>query len=179
MCLCKLAFILKVFFNHIIWLTLTQGGVSAVSGHMTRKMWGLIPVLDCSQLLRLCPSQCKPFVCPITTSDPQVDSAHRTMSGKTHRFAFAASYTLSHSTPEPGLSGPDQTTEDGWNIAKLLKRCRKHTCCGISWFFFFILMLRRLMGLASTVWAVTAAGGVGDADGWFNELLQPFGAKWS
>ncbi|XP_023118277.1 glycogenin-1-like [Amphiprion ocellaris] len=47
---------------------------------MTRKMWGLIPVLDCSQLLRLCPSQCKPYVCPITTPDPRVDSSQRTMS---------------------------------------------------------------------------------------------------
>uniref|UniRef100_A0A4W6DZQ3 glycogenin glucosyltransferase n=1 Tax=Lates calcarifer TaxID=8187 RepID=A0A4W6DZQ3_LATCA len=46
---------------------------------MTRKMWGLIPVLDCSQLLRLCPSQCKPSVLPITASDPRADSAHRTM----------------------------------------------------------------------------------------------------
>ncbi|KAM3594211.1 uncharacterized protein V6R79_004285 [Siganus canaliculatus] len=41
---------------------------------MTRKMWALIPVLDCSQLLKLCPSQCKLSICPITTpaswSDP-------------------------------------------------------------------------------------------------------------
>uniref|UniRef100_A0A668V787 glycogenin glucosyltransferase n=2 Tax=Oreochromis aureus TaxID=47969 RepID=A0A668V787_OREAU len=47
---------------------------------MTRKMWGLIPVLDCSQLLRFCPSQCKPFVFPITTPDPWVDPPKRTMS---------------------------------------------------------------------------------------------------
>ncbi|XP_056248922.1 glycogenin-1a [Seriola aureovittata] len=47
---------------------------------MTRKMWGLIPVLDCSQLLRLCPSQCKPCAFPITTPDPRVDSPQRTMS---------------------------------------------------------------------------------------------------
>ncbi|XP_047467066.1 glycogenin-1a [Mugil cephalus] len=48
---------------------------------MTRKMWGLIPVLDYwSQLLRLCPSQCKPFVCSITTPDARVDSPQRTMS---------------------------------------------------------------------------------------------------
>lgn len=45
-------------------------------------MWGLIPVLDCSQLLRFCPSQCKPFVFPITTPDPWVDPPKHTMSGK-------------------------------------------------------------------------------------------------
>ncbi|KAM7403383.1 hypothetical protein PAMA_004029 [Pampus argenteus] len=43
-------------------------------------MWGLIPVLDCSQLLRLCSSQCKPAVCSITTPDPQADSSQLTMS---------------------------------------------------------------------------------------------------
>ncbi|GLD47881.1 glycogenin-1-like protein [Lates japonicus] len=42
-------------------------------------MWGLIPVLDCSQLLRLCPSQCKPSVLPIRAPDPRADSPHRTM----------------------------------------------------------------------------------------------------
>ncbi|XP_040915959.1 glycogenin-1-like [Toxotes jaculatrix] len=47
---------------------------------MTRKMWGLIPVLDCSQLLRLCPSQCKPSVIPIATSDPRAHSPQPTMS---------------------------------------------------------------------------------------------------
>ncbi|KAM7376133.1 hypothetical protein PAMP_005879 [Pampus punctatissimus] len=47
---------------------------------MTRKMWGLIPVLDCSQLLKLCSSQCKPAVCSITTPDPRADSSQRTMS---------------------------------------------------------------------------------------------------
>ncbi|XP_056915540.1 glycogenin-1-like [Takifugu flavidus] len=47
---------------------------------MTRKMWDLIPVLDCSQLLKLCPSQCKLLICPITTSGAWVDSARRTMS---------------------------------------------------------------------------------------------------
>ncbi|XP_075964798.1 glycogenin-1-like [Anarhichas minor] len=47
---------------------------------MTRKMWGLIPVLDCSQLLSLCATQCKPSVCPITTSAPRVDSPLHTMS---------------------------------------------------------------------------------------------------
>ncbi|XP_026158369.1 glycogenin-1-like isoform X2 [Mastacembelus armatus] len=47
---------------------------------MTRKMWGLIPVLDCSQLLRFCPWQCKPSVCPIATLNPRVDSPHHAMS---------------------------------------------------------------------------------------------------
>ncbi|XP_032356128.1 glycogenin-1 isoform X1 [Etheostoma spectabile] len=47
---------------------------------MTRKMWGLIPVLDCSQLLSLCPSQCKPSICPIRTPWPRVDAPHHTMS---------------------------------------------------------------------------------------------------
>lgn len=61
------------------------GGVSAVSGHMTRKMWDLIPVLDCSQLVKLCPSQFKLLICPIKTSGPWVDSARRTMSGKSRR----------------------------------------------------------------------------------------------
>ncbi|XP_049918174.1 glycogenin-1-like isoform X2 [Epinephelus moara] len=42
-------------------------------------MWGLIPVLDCSQLLRLCPSQCKPSVRPITTPGPLLDSPHHIM----------------------------------------------------------------------------------------------------
>ncbi|KAK5857672.1 hypothetical protein PBY51_010900 [Eleginops maclovinus] len=42
---------------------------------MTRKMWGIIPVLDCSQLLSLCPSQCKPSI-----ATPKADSPHPTMS---------------------------------------------------------------------------------------------------
>lgn len=62
-----------------------KGGVSALGGHMTRKMWDLIPVLDCSQLLKLCPSQCKLLIYPITTSGPRVDSARRNMSGKSRR----------------------------------------------------------------------------------------------
>ncbi|XP_068607639.1 glycogenin-1-like [Brachionichthys hirsutus] len=33
-------------------------------------MWGLIPALDCSQLLKLCPSQ---STVPVTTHDPRVD----------------------------------------------------------------------------------------------------------
>uniref|UniRef100_A0A8D3AW02 glycogenin glucosyltransferase n=2 Tax=Scophthalmus maximus TaxID=52904 RepID=A0A8D3AW02_SCOMX len=37
-------------------------------------MWSLIPVLNCAQLLRLCPSQCKPPVVRITTGDPRADS---------------------------------------------------------------------------------------------------------
>ncbi|XP_041668848.1 glycogenin-1a [Cheilinus undulatus] len=47
---------------------------------MTRKMWGLIPVLDCSQLLKLCPSQCKLSIYPFTTPAPRADSPQRTMS---------------------------------------------------------------------------------------------------
>ncbi|KAM6912367.1 glycogenin-1-like [Xenentodon cancila] len=43
-------------------------------------MWGLIPVLDCSQLLRFCPSQCKPSICSIPTAEPRVDPPQRTMS---------------------------------------------------------------------------------------------------
>lgn len=58
------------------------GGVSAVSGHMTRKMWDLIPVLDCSQLLKLCPSQCKPSVCLTATPGPRSDRPQRAMAGK-------------------------------------------------------------------------------------------------
>ncbi|KAK1893550.1 Glycogenin-1 [Dissostichus eleginoides] len=42
---------------------------------MTRKMWGLIPVLDCSQLLSLCPSQYKPSI-----ATPKADSPPPTMS---------------------------------------------------------------------------------------------------
>ncbi|XP_034000278.1 glycogenin-1a isoform X1 [Trematomus bernacchii] len=42
---------------------------------MTRKMWGLIPVLDCSQLLSLCPSQYKPSI-----ATPKADSPPHTMS---------------------------------------------------------------------------------------------------
>uniref|UniRef100_A0A673CFA0 glycogenin glucosyltransferase n=2 Tax=Sphaeramia orbicularis TaxID=375764 RepID=A0A673CFA0_9TELE len=33
-------------------------------------MWGLIPVLNCSQLLSFCPSQCKPSASSIRTPDP-------------------------------------------------------------------------------------------------------------
>ncbi|CAN9502448.1 unnamed protein product [Ophioblennius macclurei] len=44
-------------------------------------MWDLIPALDCSQLLLLCPSRCKPLVLlPITTPDPWVDPRPSTMS---------------------------------------------------------------------------------------------------
>ncbi|XP_034051469.1 glycogenin-1-like isoform X2 [Thalassophryne amazonica] len=46
---------------------------------MTRKMWGLIPVLDCSQLMSFCPSQCKPSICPSTTPGLQPDSPQHTM----------------------------------------------------------------------------------------------------
>lgn len=40
----------------------------------------MIAVLDCSQLLKLCPSQCKLSILPITTPAPRVDSPQRTMS---------------------------------------------------------------------------------------------------
>lgn len=63
--------------------------MSAVSGHMTRKMWDLIPVLDCSQLLKLCPSQCKPSVCPTATPGPRSDRPQRAMAGK-HRAGTSA-----------------------------------------------------------------------------------------
>ncbi|KAM6917339.1 glycogenin-1-like isoform 2-T2 [Lycodopsis pacificus] len=59
---------------------------------MTRKMWGLIPVLDCSQLLSLCATQCKPSVCPITTSAPRVDPPLHTMSDQ----AFVTLATNDH-----------------------------------------------------------------------------------
>ncbi|XP_004082220.1 glycogenin-1 [Oryzias latipes] len=47
---------------------------------MTRKMWGFIPVVDCSQLLRFWPSQCKPSASVITTHTLRVDSSQRIMS---------------------------------------------------------------------------------------------------
>uniref|UniRef100_A0A1A8IG03 glycogenin glucosyltransferase n=1 Tax=Nothobranchius kuhntae TaxID=321403 RepID=A0A1A8IG03_NOTKU len=43
-------------------------------------MWDLIPVFDCSQLLRLCPSQCKPLLCPIPNLNPRVEPLQTTMS---------------------------------------------------------------------------------------------------
>ncbi|TKS86880.1 Glycogenin-1 [Collichthys lucidus] len=43
-------------------------------------MWGLIPVLKCSQLLKLCAPQCKPSVCATTTPALRADSPLRTMS---------------------------------------------------------------------------------------------------
>lgn len=76
------------------------GGVADVSGHMGRKMWGLIPVFDCSELLLLCPSHCKPAVRPIPTTDSPVDSPRRTMSGKTRRAARDAAL---HGTSHPDL----------------------------------------------------------------------------
>lgn len=83
-----------------------EGGVSADCDHMTRKMWDLIPVLDCSQLLKLCPSQCKPSACPITTPGPRTDSPRRTMSGRTHRGPpTPASVTM---IPEHGRFGSRQ-----------------------------------------------------------------------
>lgn len=64
---------------------LNAGGVSCLGGHMTRKMWGFIPVVDCSQLLRFWPSQCKPSASVITTHTLRVDSSQRIMSGKSQR----------------------------------------------------------------------------------------------
>ncbi|XP_029937618.1 glycogenin-1-like [Myripristis murdjan] len=43
-------------------------------------MWGLIPVLDCSQLLSLCPPHCKPSSRPSRPADPRADSPQRAMS---------------------------------------------------------------------------------------------------
>ncbi|XP_053701587.1 glycogenin-1a [Synchiropus splendidus] len=43
-------------------------------------MWGLIPALDCSQLLGLCPSNWKLSFCSSTTLGPWTDSPRRTMS---------------------------------------------------------------------------------------------------
>lgn len=62
-----------------------EGGVCPVTGHVTRNMSGLIPALDCSQLLNLCAAQCKPSARHVTTPAPQVDSPRRTMSGKKPR----------------------------------------------------------------------------------------------
>ncbi|KAF7657477.1 hypothetical protein LDENG_00026460 [Lucifuga dentata] len=47
---------------------------------MTRKMWGLIPVLDCYQLFSLCPSQCKPSIWHPSTPRLREDSPQRIMS---------------------------------------------------------------------------------------------------
>ncbi|XP_071381140.1 glycogenin-1-like isoform X1 [Centroberyx affinis] len=47
---------------------------------MTRNMWDLIPVLNCSQLLSLCPQHSKPSSRPSRPPDPRADSPQRTMS---------------------------------------------------------------------------------------------------
>ncbi|CAB1433195.1 unnamed protein product [Pleuronectes platessa] len=47
---------------------------------MTRKMWGFIPVLNCSQLLSFCPPQSRPSVIRIATPDLRENSLQRTMS---------------------------------------------------------------------------------------------------
>ncbi|KAM3871148.1 glycogenin-1-like [Diretmus argenteus] len=47
---------------------------------MTQNMWDLIPVLDCSQLLNLCPSHCKASNCPVRPPEPRADAPQRTMS---------------------------------------------------------------------------------------------------
>ncbi|XP_019960610.1 glycogenin-1-like isoform X2 [Paralichthys olivaceus] len=46
---------------------------------MTRKMWGFIPVLNCSQLLSFCPSQSRPSVLRTATPDLRANSPQRTM----------------------------------------------------------------------------------------------------
>ncbi|XP_061598884.1 glycogenin-1a [Cololabis saira] len=43
-------------------------------------MWGLIPVLDCSQLLRLCPPHCHPSIRSSPIPEPRVAPPPRTMS---------------------------------------------------------------------------------------------------
>lgn len=91
---------------------------------MTRKMWDLIPVLDCSQLLKLCPSQCKLLICPITTSGAWVDSARRTMSGKSRRGSDRPPLT-----PKHGHFGTDRTVlrELFWKIHREFNQgCTKH-----------------------------------------------------
>lgn len=93
-------------YNFYTTQTRTQGGVSAVSSHMTRKMWGLIPVLDCSQLLKLCPLQCKPSVCPITTPAAREDPPHHTMSGKKHRGSADTHSRRTDTGTRPLRTGP-------------------------------------------------------------------------
>lgn len=83
---------------HVLFLR--TGGVSTVTGHMTRKMWGLIPVLDCSQLLSLCPSQYKPSI-----ATPKADSPPQIMSGKILRGSATLTAANWHWNPArfPGL----------------------------------------------------------------------------
>ncbi|KAF0044049.1 hypothetical protein F2P81_003207 [Scophthalmus maximus] len=79
-------------------------------------MWSLIPVLNCAQLLRLCPSQCKPPVVRITTGDPRADSPPQrsTMSGEYHRGPLRQHSHSRHTdtgtpTPEHSHRGADRT----------------------------------------------------------------------
>ncbi|MEQ2164677.1 hypothetical protein GOODEAATRI_009149 [Goodea atripinnis] len=74
-------------------------------------MWGLIPVFDCSQLLLLCPSQCKPSVRSIPTTDARVDSPQPTMSGKIKR-GSGRSFVRSGASASRPLSGPDRSCGD-------------------------------------------------------------------
>lgn len=69
-------------------------------------MWGLIPVLDCSQLLRFCPSQCKPSASVFATHALRVDSPQRTMSGKTQR---ARPHGGTRTSALPNISGDFRT----------------------------------------------------------------------
>ncbi|XP_041828562.1 glycogenin-1a [Melanotaenia boesemani] len=75
-------FVTLIIINKVLYQeTANARGVSAVSGHVTRKMWALITVLDCSQLLRLLPYAVQTVrQPPVPTLDPQVDSPLSTMS---------------------------------------------------------------------------------------------------
>lgn len=109
-----------------LWRLRHRGACQLSSGHMTRKMWDLIPVLDCSQLFRVCPSQCKPSVWPSTTPDLRVDSHQRTMSGKKHRAFVDTQPPYWHRTRRPEhRSGPAARTRTLLhNISK-----SKHSYC--------------------------------------------------
>ena len=96
---------------------------------MTRKMWGLIPVLDCSQLLKLCPSQYKPSVCPITTPAAQEDPPHHTMTGKKHRRSADthSRRTDTGTRPLRNRTGAARTALISPNIADLNRETRTVT----------------------------------------------------
>lgn len=100
------------------------GGVPAASGHMTRKMWDfIIPVLDCSQLLKLCPSQCKPAACPTVTPGLCTDGPPRTMAGKTRR-SFANTRNRSTATGTRPFRNQDRG-EGGERLS--IAHCRQRT----------------------------------------------------
>lgn len=138
-----------------------RGGVSAVRGHVTRKMLGLIPAFDCSQLLRLCPPHCKPFVCPIPTPAPRVDCPQRIMAGKTQARLNRPPRRYQNATG-PDRTGPQlrKRSSSVRNIANLSDDM-ENTCCpghrgsrhGYDAFrsnyywrrFFLLLYLKRVM----------------------------------